>query len=80
MVIPERVNTRWMATLDDASIVEAEAILHADFRLQDSAEKQRRGTRYRLLEGPATLVDAWMRWQSLFNEAHRRRLPTHRKA
>jgi hypothetical protein len=74
MEIPLRVNTRWMATLDDASILEAESILHTDFRQQDTAEKQRRGTRYRLLEGPASLVDAWMRWQSVINETRRRGL------
>jgi hypothetical protein len=80
MEIPQRVNTRWMATLDDASVVEAEAILHADFRQQDTAEKNRRGTRYRLLEGPATLVDAWMRWLSVSNEARRRGLTTSHKS
>jgi hypothetical protein len=80
MEIPQRVNTKWMATLDDASVVEAEAILHADFRHQDNAEKNRRGTRYRLLEGPPTLVDAWMRWLSVSNEARRRGLPTNHKS
>lgn len=74
MQIPERVNTKWMATLDDASVIEAESILHADFREQDVAEKNRRGTRYRLLEGPAGLVDAWMRWLSVSNEIRRRGL------
>ena len=74
MEIPQRVNTKWMATLDDTSVLEAESILHADFRQQDTAEKNRRGTRYRLLEGPATLVDAWMRWLSMSNEVRRRGL------
>ena len=74
MEIPLRVNSRWMATLDDPSVIEAESILHTDFRQQDTAEKNRRGTQYRLLEGPATLVDAWMRWLSLSNEVRRRGL------
>ena len=80
MQIPQRVNTKWMATLDDASVVEAESILHKDFRDQDLAEKNRRGTRYRLLEGPADLVDAWMRWLSVSNEARRRGLATHHRS
>jgi hypothetical protein len=80
MEIPLRVNTRWMSTLDDASVIEAESILHADFRQQDSAEKNRRGTRYRLLEGPVSLVDAWMRWSSVSNEARRRGLMTHHRS
>jgi hypothetical protein len=69
-----------MATLDDASVLEAESILHADFRDQDQAEKNKRGTRYRLLEGSADLVDAWMRWLSVSNEVRRRGLITHHKA
>jgi hypothetical protein len=80
MEIPDRVNTKWMATLDDASVVEAESILHADFQFQDRAEKNRRGTRYRLLEGPAGLVDAWMRWLSVSNVVRRRGLAAHHKS
>ena len=80
MEIPQRVNTKWMATLDDSSVIEAETILHENFREQDLAEKNRRGTRYRLLEGPAGLVDAWMRWLSVSNEARRRGLATKHRA
>lgn len=76
MNIPERVNGKWVATLDDAALVEAEGVLHADFRRQDVAEKARRGTKYRLLEGPAPLVDAWMRWNLVSNEARKRGLAT----
>ena len=65
MEIPVRVNTKWMATLNDSAILEAESILHADFRDQDRAEKSRSGSKYRLLEGPPSLVDAWVRWLSL---------------
>ena len=79
MQIPERVNSKWMATLDDASILDAETILHTDFREQDTLEKNKRGTRYRMLEGPAVLVDAWMRWQAVTNEARRRGLPIRRR-
>jgi hypothetical protein len=74
MLIPERVNGKWMATLDDSAIVEAEAHLHADFRTLDAAEKARLGTRYRLLQGSAPLVDAWMRWSLVNNEATKRGL------
>jgi hypothetical protein len=80
MLIPERVNAKWLCTLDDVSVLEAEANLHADFRTQDDAEKNRRGTQYRLLQGPSTLVDAWMRWQLVNKEAVRRGLPTQRRA
>jgi hypothetical protein len=76
MNIPERVNSKWVATLDDTDLVTAEAHLHADFRRQDVAEKSKRGTKYRLLEGPAPLVDAWLRWLLVSNEARKRGLVT----
>lgn len=76
MNIPERLNGKWVATLDDAALVEAEGLLHADFRREDVAEKTRRGTNYRLLEGPATLTDAWLRWLLVSNETRKRGLVT----
>jgi hypothetical protein len=76
IAIPDRVNRSWLAQLDDASLVEAEASLHADFTRQDSVEKARRGTRYRLFEGPAVLIDAWLRWHTVNNEARKRGVTT----
>ena len=78
--IPERVNRRWIAQLDDVELAHAESELHADFTRQDTAEKARAGTRYRLLEGPATLVHAWNRWLLVSNEARTRGLATNRRA
>jgi hypothetical protein len=80
MLIPERVNGKWMATLDDMALLEAEADLHADFRKQDAAEKSRLGTRYRLLQGSASLVNAWMRWSLVNNETTKRGLATQHRA
>ena len=80
MQIPERINGKWMSTLDDVAILDVERILHLDFREQDLLEKNKRGTRYRMLEGPAILVDAWMRWQAVSNETRRRGLLVHRRA
>ena len=80
MQIPERVNGKWVATLDDGALVEAEARLHADFRKQDSAEKARLGTRYRLFQGPPALMDAWMRWRLVNNETTKRKLLTIHRA
>lgn len=77
MNIPERMLGKWVATLDDATLVEAEAQLHATFRHEDVAEKTRRGTKYRLLEGPASLTDAWLRWRLVSNETRKRGLATH---
>jgi len=80
MNIPDRINHRWIATLDNDQLIVAEAELHAVFRAQEQSEKVRMGTRYMLLHGPATLVDAWQRWMLLSNETQSRGLvTTHRR-
>jgi hypothetical protein len=72
--IPERVNARWIATLENDQLVDAEQRLHEDFRNLDSAEKAARGTRYRLMQGSQPLMDSWMAWRLADNEARRRGL------
>ena len=79
LLIPDRVNRRWMDLLDNVQLADAESTLHRDFTILDRAEKVRRGTRYRLLEGPASLVDAWLRWLLVNNEARDRSIPTHHR-
>jgi hypothetical protein len=74
MKIPDRINARWMATLVDDQLVNAEAELHAVYRRQESAEKARAGARYMLLQGPADLVNAWQRWSLVNNETNHRGL------
>lgn len=78
--IPQRVNRRWIDRLDNTQVADAESSLHTDFTRLDRAEKTLRGTRYRLLEGPAPLVDAWIRWLLLNNEARDRGIPTHHRS
>jgi hypothetical protein len=80
LVIPDRVNRRWMNLLDNGQLTAAESRLHTDFTRQDRAEKVRRGASYRLLEGPAPLVDAWLRWLLVSNEVRDRGLRTHQRA
>jgi hypothetical protein len=72
MTIPERVNARWIATLDNEQLKSAEAELHAVFREHETVEKKRSGARYVLLQGPSTLVTAWHRWLLVSNEARTR--------
>jgi hypothetical protein len=78
MNIPDHVNARWIATLDDDQLVAAEAELHATFRSCERVEKQRSGARYMLLQGPPTLVSAWHRWVLVSNETRSRRLAVRR--
>lgn len=74
MTLPDRVTAGWIATLEPGELVTAESLLHTEFRLQENQEKERQGDRYTLLQGPAALVNAWLRWQMVSNEARSRGL------
>ena len=74
MKIPEKINSQWIATLGDEQLVTAESALHALFFKEETAEKKRSGRLYAMMEGPATLVDAWHRWLLVNNETRYRGL------
>ena len=83
VILPEKVNARWIASLDRTQLIEAESLLRAEFVNQEAAEKQRAGSRYAMLGGPESLVRAWLRWLLVNNETYTRgvmihRLPTER--
>jgi hypothetical protein len=80
MTIPDRINARWIATLNDKQLITAEAQLHKVFRAQEQTEKVRKGAQYMLLHGPATLVTAWQRWLLVNNETRSRGLMAVRRA
>lgn len=77
MTIPDRVNARWIATLNNDQLMAADAQLHAAFREYETVEKRRSGARYVLLQGPTTLVNAWLRWVMVNNETRTRGLVVH---
>lgn len=70
MVVPEKVNARWIASLATAQLIEAESLLRVEFVTQELAEKQRAGSRYTMLGGPESLVRAWLRWLLVSNETY----------
>jgi hypothetical protein len=74
MMIPERVNSRWIATLGDDQLIAAEAALYQVFATQEAREKRRRGNAYAMLRGPEVLVMAWHRWVMVNNETRTRGL------
>lgn len=74
MTFPDRLTADWIENLGNGQLVTAESQLHVEFLDEENQEKQRRGPRYALLEGPPTLVNAWLRWQMLSNEARSRGL------
>lgn len=79
MIVPERVTAGWVATLDNGPLMTVESRLHAEFVSEENEEKQRRGERYALLEGPPGLVNAWLQWQLVSNEARSRGLVVRHK-
>ena len=80
MTVPERVTADWIGTLANAQLMTVEARLHSEFLDEEIQEKERRGDRYALLQGPPALVNAWLRWQMVSNEARSRGLLVrHRK-
>ena len=81
MTVPDRVTADWIATLGNGQLVTVESRLHSEFLDAETHEKERRGDRYALLQGPAALVNAWLNWQMVSNEARSRGLLIrHRKS
>jgi hypothetical protein len=78
MVLPEKVNARWIASLGDEQLLEAEHLLHNAFAAEEAAEKRRKGARYTLLRGPESLVSAWNRWLLVRNATDSRGVIVHR--
>ena len=74
MTIPDRVTADWIATLANDRLMTVESRLHSRFITEDKHERKRSGGRYVLLQGPAALVNAWVRWQMVTNEVRSRGL------
>jgi hypothetical protein len=80
MTVPDRLTANWIATLGNGQLMTVESRLHTEFVKEEAQEKLRRGVRYALLQGPEALVNAWLRWQMVSNEARTRGLLVrHRK-
>jgi hypothetical protein len=74
MTIPDRVTAGWIATLANPQLMTVESRLHSEFLDEEAQERKRCGDRYALLQGPAALVNAWLRWQMVTNERRARGL------
>lgn len=73
-MIPDRITAGWIATLANGQLITIESDLHSAFVTEEILEKERRGERYALLQGPPALVNAWLKWQMVSNEARSRGL------
>ena len=74
MKLPERINHKWMETLDDASLLTAEARLHKAFATAEASQRRVMGEQYDLMQGPAELLAAWDRWSRVHTETRVRKL------
>ena len=80
MKLPHRINARWIDSLTDEQLQEAEGELHRRFTRHDAAERAHRGEHYDLLRGPDVLTEAWLRWSMACNAARERGLhPSYRR-
>ena len=78
-MIPDTVNSRWIAGLADTQLVDAEVELHRAFEKHEVEERRLRGDNYKLMRGPEPLVTAWNKWQLGRNEAQSRGLELRKK-
>ena len=67
MRMPEKINAKWVDSLSDADLVQAEYDLRGALQKQETAERKRRGAAYQLLRGPEALTQAWNRWSFVGN-------------
>ncbi len=74
MKLPESINARWIDSLSDKQLQQAERELRTSFAHEESAEKERRGARYSTMHWPASLTSAWMRWSLVSNATRARGL------
>lgn len=72
IALPTHVSTRWIATLGNDELVAVEAQLYKALHAHERAEKLRAGSRYKLLQGPSELVNAWHQWVLVSNETRAR--------
>jgi hypothetical protein len=72
MILPDRINGKWVATLEDKALMSAERSLHKTFTALEREEKKAKGAKYQVLQGSDALLSAWQRW-SLLNAAVRSR-------
>jgi hypothetical protein len=79
MEMPERITGKWIDSLGDEKLLQAEAALHKVFSKLDGQERKRLGNAYDLMRGPAELMSAWDRWTRVNTETRSRGLNPQRR-
>ncbi len=76
MTLPDRITARWISSLSNDELQEAERTLHDEFSTAETAEKARRGAAFSMMRGPEPLTQAWFRWSMVCNATRERGLRT----
>jgi hypothetical protein len=78
MQLPEYITSKWIDSLGNDSLLDAESNLHQIFSALEQEEKARGGANYSMMHGSADLMAAWDRWSRVSTAVrarglHRRR-------
>jgi len=74
MQVPEYITTRWIDSLANESLLDAESSLHKIFSDLEQEEKAQVGADYSLMQGSADLMAAWDRWSRVSTAVRARKL------
>ena len=78
--LPKRITGEWIDSLEDESLLAAEARLHKIFFALEQEQKKLLGDKYDMMRGSEELLDAWGRWSRVSTAARARGLHLRRTA
>jgi hypothetical protein len=80
MTLPDRIDAKWIDSLGDTELVQAEWELHKVFSRTENDEKKVHGTAMGTANWSELLMAAWMRWSLVQNATRARGLhPRYRR-
>ena len=79
MQVPEHITSKWIDSLGNESLLDAESNLHKIFSDLEQEEKAQVGASYNLMHSSANVMAAWDRWSRVSTAVrarglHRRRV------
>ena len=69
---PDPIDNRWIDTLSDAELVEAEFALRTRYAALETRERERGGDRYDRMRGSPAATSAWVQWSMVRNASRSR--------
>jgi hypothetical protein len=75
ITLPETIDNRWIDTLTDAELADAELELRERYTSLETAERERGGVRYDRMRGSPAATSAWVQWSMVRNATRSRGVP-----